>query len=97
MGSKPEIGRGEKQNKKFCLGMESGAASTLLAEVVARQWRDAHKEPKMVGEALKTKGRNPIELRGIKRRRGSRKGQQQRGETERRVRKKLRTREQKEN
>ena len=74
MGSKPEIGRGKKQNKKFCLGMESGAASTLLAEVVARQWRDAHKEPKMVGEALKTKGRNPIELRGIKRRRGSQEG-----------------------
>ena len=28
----------------------------------------------MVGEALRTKGRNPIELRGIKRRRGSQEG-----------------------
>ena len=29
--------RGKKQNKQFCLGMESGATNTFWVEVVARQ------------------------------------------------------------
>ena len=42
--------------------------------VSGQAWRNAHKEPEMVSEAVGTKGRNPIELRGIKRMKGSQEG-----------------------
>lgn len=43
-------------------------------QVSGQVWRNAHKKQKMISETLGTKGRNPIELRGIKRMRGSQEG-----------------------
>ena len=66
--------------------------------ISGQAWRDAHKEPKTVGETLGTKGRNPIELRGIKRIRGNQGNINNKGKgAEKIVRKKLRTKLQKEN
>ena len=52
------------RNREWC-------SKHTLSRGSGQAWRDAHKEPKMVSEAIGTKGRNLIELRGIKRMKGS--------------------------
>ena len=53
------LSRDGEWSSKHTLSRGSGRATNRL---VGRQsWRDAHKKPKTISEALRTKGRNPIE------------------------------------